>query len=126
MNYKVIVETKPQDSPQSHEMRAALILANYFECDVHFLRPESYKTPDLLIDGSTWEIKSPMGNSKKTMENNLRSAKKQSRNIIIDMSRCKMNFNRAISRINYYLNTENHQIQHLKIIEKSGKVIDIR
>lgn len=125
MNYKVIVETGQKDYPHDHEMSVALLLAEYFKMDVIFLRPGHQKTPDLDIDGTLWEIKSPLGNAKKTMENNLRSARKQSSNIIIDLSRTHMNYHKAISRVNAYLRTENHNITQLKIVTKSLKIIDI-
>lgn len=125
MKYKVIVETDPADAPLSHEMRVALILANHFETDIIFLRPEKYKTPDLLIKNEKWEIKSPVGDGKKTIDNNLRAASAQSQNIILDLGRIKMNHNKVLSRIRFYLKTDK-KIKRLKIVEKSGKVVDIR
>jgi hypothetical protein len=125
MQYKVEVFTDPKNRPRDHEMYAALILAAHFKTDVVFLRPENQKTPDLDINDVHWEIKSPTGDGKKTMENNLRSARKQSQNIVISLSRSKMHHRQAISRINFYLRTESHRIKSLKVITKSGKVIDI-
>ncbi len=125
MKYKVIVETTQKDHPKDHEMSVALLLAEHFKMDVIFLRPGHQKTPDLDIGGVRWEIKSPLGNGKKTMENNLRSARKQSSNIVIDLNRTPMNYYKAVARINAYLKTQNHSITHLKIVTKSLKVIDI-
>ncbi len=62
-------------------MLVAILLAEHFKHDVIFLRPGTLRTPDLNIGGVLWEIKSPLGSGKKTMENNLRSARKQSVNI---------------------------------------------
>lgn len=106
-------------------MLVAILLADYFKTDVMFLRPGCHKTPDLDIGGVLWEVKSPMGNGKKTMENNLRSARKQSLNIVIDLRRTDMNYHNARARINFYLTTENHHIRQLKVVTKSQKVIDI-
>ena len=106
-------------------MSAALILANnYFKTDIVFLRPESNKTPDIDVNGTKWEIKSPMGNSKKTIENNLRMARKQSRSIVVDLRRIKMHKTRAMSRINYFLSRQK-QIKRVVIITKDQKVIAI-
>ncbi|WP_372521037.1 hypothetical protein [Candidatus Ruminimicrobiellum ovillum] len=44
-------------------------------------------------------MKSPKGSSSRTIENNLRCALKQSRNIIIDLRRIKIDETRAISQI---------------------------
>jgi hypothetical protein len=77
--YEVIVKTDVNNRPKDHEMSAALILANYyFKTDVVFLRPLANHTPDLDVNGIKWEIKSPMGNGKKTIDNNFRMARKQS------------------------------------------------
>lgn len=125
IKYKVIVKTSVRDCPKDHEMSAAILLANYFRADVIFLRPGHQKTPDLQIGSSMWEIKSPSGDGKKTMENNLRTARKQSKNIVVDLNRCKMNYYKAHARINFYLKTEAHGIKHLKLITKSKKIVDI-
>ena len=123
--YEVIVKTDVKDRPKDHEMSAALILANYyFKADVTFLRPQSNRTPDIDVNGAKWEIKSPMGNSKKTIENNLRMARKQSYNVIIDLRRIKMHKTRAIARINYFLSRQK-QIKRVIIITNEQKVVEI-
>ena len=123
--YNVIVQTDLVDIPKDHELSAALIMAYHFETDVIFLRPERKKTPDIDVNGIKWEIKSPRGNGKKTIDNNLRAAHKQSRNIVLDLRRSKLHKNKATARINYYLAAGSHKINHLKIITKTQKVIDI-
>ncbi|MFZ2545395.1 MAG: hypothetical protein WAW80_05450 [Candidatus Saccharimonadales bacterium] len=95
--YEVIVKTDLADLPKEHELSAALILAYHFKSDVIFLRPHTDKTPDIDVSGTKWEIKSPKGNAKKTIENNLRTARKQSENIVIDLARSKMHHSRAMA-----------------------------
>lgn len=124
-NYEVIVKTDPQDAPKEHELAAAVLLAYHFRADVTFLRPEHKKTPDLEINGKKWEVKSPKGNAKKTIENNLRLARKQSTHIVIDLTRSKMHSARAVARVNFYIRTKAHTIKRLKIITKTRKIIDI-
>jgi hypothetical protein len=123
--YDVIVQTNVIDAPKEHELSAALILADHFKVDIIFLRPETKKTPDIDVNGIKWEIKSPKGNGKKTIDNNLRAAHKQSRNVVLDLRRAKLHQNKAIARIDYYLSAGSHKIQHLKIITKTRKIIDI-
>lgn len=125
MKYTVIVKTKPQDAPKDFEMSAALILAGHLKTDLVFLRPGNRKTPDLEAGDIKWELKSPTGNGKRTMDNNLRGARKQSNHIVIDLRRCKMHQTKALSRIKHYLKQGNHGIKKLKVIEKSKKVVDI-
>ncbi|SRR6266536_2773663 len=123
--YNVIVQTDLVDVPKEHELSAALILAYHFKADVIFLRPETKKTPDIDVNGTKWEIKSPRGNGKKTIDNNLRAAHRQSRNVVLDLRRAKLHQNKATARINYYLSAGPHKIKHLKIITKTQKIIDI-
>lgn len=122
--YEVIIKTDLADRPKDHELSAALILADHFKSDVVFLRPQTDKTPDIDVDGTKWEIKSPRGNSKKTIENNLRTARKQSRNIVIDLRRIKMHQRQANARINFFL-SNSHSFKKVLIITKSQRVFEI-
>ncbi len=123
--YRVVVKTDLINLPRGHELSAALILAKHFKTDVIFLRPKHKKSPDISVRGIMWEIKSPKGNSKKTIENNLRTARKQSNNIVIDLARSKMHSSRAIARAKFYTRTNRGAIRHLKIITKTQRVIDV-
>ena len=69
-----------------HEERVAYRLAATGH-NVTFLAVEIDKSPDILFKGKKWEIKSPTGSKRRTLENNLRAALKQSNNIIIDLTR---------------------------------------
>lgn len=127
MLYKVIVETGIIDHPSNHEMKAALIVANeYFNADVVFLRQSNYSTPDISVNGQNWEIKSPRGNGRKTIENNLRTARKQSRNLVIDFGRMKLHQTKAISNIKFYLKKSPRQFSKVILITKSKKIIEIQ
>ena len=123
--YRVIVKTLPKDAPKSFEMSAASIVANYFKTDVIFLRPGPMKTPDLLVKNEIWELKSPKGDSKNTMRNNIKGARKQSTSIVIDLRRCKMNRERAISRIRDAYKKRKRKEGKYYIINKKGEILDI-
>lgn len=125
MKYKVIVEAEISDAPKNHEFAAATIMARHFKADVIFLRPTRYKTPDFKIKDHVWELKSPMGGSARTIENNMRSARSQSKNIIIDLVRIKLHQNRAIAHTNYFLSKPN-QFRRVLIITKDKRVIEIQ
>ena len=126
MKHKVIVETGILDSPQGHELKAALIVANeYFKRDVTFLRQGVHTTADIECNGQKWEIKSPVGNGKKTIENNLRNARKQSKNLIVDFSRMKLHQTKAIANIRFYLKNAPSQFNKVIVITKTKKIIEI-
>lgn len=123
--YYVRVEATLNDPPKPHEMHAAQIVANYFRTDITFLRPQPYRNPDLDVKGVTWELKSPIGNGKKTIENNLRNSHGQSHRVILDLTRCKLHQTRALSRIRYYIKQGDPEIKKLLVILKNEKIIVI-
>lgn len=124
MKYEVVIKTDLKDRPKDHELSAALILADYFKSDVVFLRPQLDKTPDIDVNGMSWEIKSPKGDGKKTIDNNFRAARKQSLNIIMDLRRIKMHQSKAKARINFFLSTPHH-FKKVLIITKNNKIVEI-
>lgn len=125
--YIVHIEDNKESKPRPHEETASQIIASSFRSDIVFLRRHQSKNPDLFIlrTNMLWELKSPIGNSKHTIQNNLRDAGKQSENIIIDLRRTKMYEKQAISRIYEYMKKEHTRIKQIKVITKASKVIDI-
>ena len=67
--------------------------------DVRFLEEASYRTPDIFYLGEKWEIKSPIGNSSRTIENNIRNDLRQSDNIIIDLRRMHVNESKCLKEV---------------------------
>jgi hypothetical protein len=90
---EVIIANGMRPHPQAHEIEVAWILAKYYVCVVEFLQPSAgykMKTPDIVMNGLMWEIKSPTGASRKaTIEYQFKGLK-QSRNLIIDGRRTKL------------------------------------
>lgn len=125
MKYRVIVETDFRNRPKEHELSAAILIANYFQTDITFLRPSCQHTPDLNIKGMKWELKSPLGDGKNTIKNNLHNARKQSTNVILDLRRIKMHQTKALANIKYYFTSHRSQIRHLMVITKSEEILDI-
>ena len=100
MKYKIVVEANISDPPKDHEFAAATVLAKHFKSDVVFIRQANYRTPDFEIKRITWELKSPTGGSARTIENNMRTARNQSKNLIIDLGRIKLHQRRALDCCN--------------------------
>ena len=81
---KVIIQEGAMIQP--HELKVGELLART-DHDVTFLSVGLDKSPDIMFRGKKWEIKSPKDSKRRTIENNIRTALKQSSNIIIDLSR---------------------------------------
>lgn len=96
--------------------------------DVTFIPPNrsiNTKTPDVEMLGEKWEIKSPTGKSKRTIENNLRLALRQSPNIILDLRRIdsRIPTQKHLNYINYRYSVTK-KIRHILVITKELKLID--
>ena len=126
--YVVHFEDTGKSRPRSHEEEAAKLVANFFKSNIIFLRRRSSKTPDLYIlkTNVRWELKSPLGGGKHTVQNNLRGVDSQSENVILDLTRSKLSDAQGISRTKEFLKTERTRIKKLKIILKSGDIIDVK
>lgn len=123
--YKITYDLNAPEPPKPHEIYAAKILAPHFQSDIIFIRKKSSVSPDLEIVKlhQIWELKSPLGNGKRTMANNLREASDQADNVVLDLSRCKMNNDNAISRISAFLRSGDTKIKRLLVIQKDKKVL---
>jgi hypothetical protein len=114
--------------PEPHEIQTALFLKKQGK-DVKFLAPKNLdhvKTPDIAMDGLKWEIKAPVSNGRRVIEHALRSAAKQSPNVIIDLRRCKMTDERALRQIKHEAEKRKTTLKRLIIVSKSQKIVDIK
>ena len=122
----VIIPHDIKPYPAEHEIKAAEILATQGKI-VMFVKPRTaYKAKsfDVMIDGVDWEIKSPKGNAKFTIIRQLKRGRKQSRHIIIDTSRTKIDDILAEKQIRKSL-LEHRSIKRVILITKTFQIIDI-
>ncbi|MBQ9360510.1 MAG: hypothetical protein IJV16_03435 [Lachnospiraceae bacterium] len=112
--------------PEKHELSAAKYFADLGK-DIIFIRPSDSKgihRPDFLMDGVEWELKSPTGRSKRTIENNFRDAVKQSRYIIFDLRRVQLTDDIAVKKVKMEFSVRKY-LKRLLIIHKDGTLEDI-
>ena len=76
------------------------------------------------IYSSNSPLPNAIGDGKKTIDNNLRTASRQSSRVILDLSRCKMHQSKVISRVRNYVSYPGHKFEKIIIITKSRKIID--
>ena len=123
----LINTSKLNNPPEEHELN----VANYFSAlgyDIGFIPPSNipnFHAPDIIMDGIEWEIKSPQGKGKHTIERNISNALLQSRFIIIDLSRITLNENDCLKQINKEFNIRK-QIKKLYIITKEKELIVLK
>ena len=113
--------------PYEHEKAIAKFFAEMGK-NVIFLKPSNIQdsnTPDICMDGLEWEMKSPIGSSRRTIRRNLHKASKQSRNIIFDLSRIGISEEDCIRELRNAFKTSNH-IRNMLIITKEHELITLR
>jgi len=121
----VIIPPNLKPAPSEVEVSAAQILADYFNTSVEFLIPSTgYKqrTPDIIMNGVLWEIKAPLGKSKKTIEKQIRAGLRQSLNIILDCRRTPLNNSVLQKQITSCLMVY-RRVKRLIIITKQSTVL---
>ncbi len=106
--------------PEKHEFETAKFFAGMGK-DIVFLKPSdipNVHTPDIRMDGIEWEMKCPTGNSKRTIETNLRLAAKQSHYIIFDLRRIQIPEKQCLAQLERLFNSRS-DIKRLIVIKKN-------
>lgn len=122
--FNVIIPRSYIPKPTSIELSAADILVDFFKSDVVFVRCNSGKTPDFLINGIYWELKSPTGSGKHNIQHKIQDAAAQSHNIVIDGRRSKLHHLKLKSEVQHQFNIIK-KAKRLILIDKSGKAVEI-
>ncbi len=110
---------------QDHEYATVKLLLEQ-GYDIELIPPSQIKylrMPDIIMEGVPWEIKAPEGKSKYTAQNIIQNAAGQSRNVIIDLRRCKLNEVQALRDFEREYNKSKH-MKRMKIVRKNGEILD--
>ncbi len=112
-------------SLEKHEYATVLLLTE-MGYDVELVprsTREGEHTPDIIIDNVKWEMKSPTGETRNTIKNNIQGALRQSVNVILDLRRVKRPMEKCLRDIEREF-THNKKLRRLLVITKSKKVLD--
>ncbi len=120
--YRVILPTNLKPSPARYELTAAQLLAEHFKADVEFIARSNQKTPDFLINGLKWELKSPTGTGKYNVQHQIKAAAKQSSNVVFDARRSKMHMAKIRNEVQRHFRYTK-PIKRLILIDKTKKIV---
>jgi hypothetical protein len=112
--------------PEPHELETVYLLSKHGK-SIEFIKPNMTKgvrSPDIQMDGLLWEIKSPKGKSKRTIEKQFHRASKQSKNLILDLRRVKISLKKSLSETQRQFKIRRY-IKKVIIITKDGKVLTL-
>ena len=113
--------------PEPHGLRIAAVVSEWYRVDVTFLVPRTgykVKTPDILMRGNEWEIKSPTKFSGSTIEQNLRKATSQSGWVILDTARLKESDEFLLAVIAREAKMRK-SLRKLIVVDKRGRVVEV-
>lgn len=122
--YHVIIPTDLKPAPARYEITAAALLADYFKADVEFILRSNQKTPDFLINGVKWELKSPTGDGKYNVQHQIKAAAKQSANVIFDVRRSKMHMAKIRNEVERHFGYIK-PIKRLILIDKNKVIVEL-
>ena len=122
-NYTYIIPKDIVRNPEKHEITATKILANYFKVNIVFVKKNNnIKTTDIDINGRIWEMKSPTGCGKHTVQHQFNRARKQSSFIILCSRRTKISDSSFKKQCLKHFK-ESSYFKGLIIISKTGEII---
>ena len=116
--------SKLKNPPEKHELSTARYFAE-LGYDVEFIPPNNtpkMRSPDIVMDGVAWEIKSPIGKSRRTIENNFRNANRQSDNIIFDLRRIHLPEAVCMAQLEREFSISRH-VKRVIVIKKSNEMV---
>lgn len=114
-------------SLEKHENDIVIVFTN-LGYDVELIptaRQRKTKTADAIIAGLEWEFKTPREGSTHALDRILRKATTQSQNVIVDIRLLKIPNDTALRRI-AHVSRIIKTLQHLKVVAKTNKIIDIK
>lgn len=111
-------------SLEKHEYDTILFLTTLGH-DIELIPPShrpNEKTPDFKMGRLKWEMKSPKGKSRSTIEHAFQTAVKQSENIIFDLRRIGIPEAKAIAALSRLMGTSK-RTKRLGVITKKQKFL---
>lgn len=115
--------------PTVQEKTIAGILSEKYGKKVEFvpqvMYPQGIQTPDYLIDGERFDLKSPTGSGKNVLYGMLAKKKKQSPNFIFDITNCPLSDSEIYEQINGIFNSNHTRFVECIVLFKNGDVIKV-
>ncbi len=109
--------------PSEQERKVAEILSKKYgktvELVPQIMYPQGIQTPDYLIDGERFDLKSPTGKGKNLLYNVVAKKRKQSSNFIFDLTSCPLSYNEIERQIkNIYYSRHTRFVDKIVLIKK--------
>ncbi|MDO5422789.1 MAG: hypothetical protein Q4F41_03570 [Eubacteriales bacterium] len=113
--------------PTKQEREVAAILSGKYGKSVQFvpqvMYPQGIQTPDYLIDGERFDLKSPTGSGKNLLYGMLAKKKKQSPNFIFDITECPLSEEDIRIQIHGLYASRHTKFVEKIVVVKNGEIL---
>ncbi len=115
--------------PTKQERAVATILSEKYGKVVEFvpqvLFPQGVQTPDYLIDGSRYDLKTPTGSGKNLLYSLLSKKRKQSPNFILDITNCPLDKDEIVQQIDGIFASRHTRFVEIIVLIKDSEIISV-
>lgn len=115
--------------PTEQEREVAAILSGKYGKRVEFvpqvMNPQGIQTPDYMIDGDRFDLKSPTGRGKNLLYGMLAKKKRQSPNFIFDITGCPLSEEDIIRQIEGIYASRHTSFVEKIIVFKNGEILKV-
>lgn len=112
-----------------HEKKIAELIANETGRKVEMVPrvtfPQGIQTPDYLINGSGYDLKTPLGNGKNTLYGMVKSKKKQANNFVICADKTQLTVEELRRQIEDVFQSRNTAFVNTIVLIKDNKIVNI-
>ncbi len=112
-----------------HEKNIAQLIANEAGKNIKMVPrityPQGIQTPDYLIDGARFDLKTPLGNGKNTIYGMVKSKKRQANNFVICADKTELNIEELQQQILDIYHSKNTSFVDTIILVKDNKIINV-
>lgn len=112
-----------------HEKKIAELIANETGRKVEMVPrvtfPQGIQTPDYLINGSGYDLKTPLGNGKNTLYGMVKSKKKQANNFVICADKTELTVEELRRQIEDVFRSRNTAFVNTIVLIKDNKIVNI-
>lgn len=115
--------------PTTQEREIADVLGRKYGKDVEFVPqvmfPQGVQTPDYLIDGERFDLKSPIGSGKNLLYGLIAKKQRQSHNFIIDATNCPLSMEELEKQAEDLYRSPRTGFLNLIVFMKNGDVVKV-
>lgn len=115
--------------PTAQEKEIAVMLSEKYGKRVEFvpqvMYPQNIQTPDYLIDGERFDLKSPTGKGKNVLYDAIAKKRKQSPNFIFNLTGCPLNSIEVEKQINNIFYSRHTRFVEKIAVIKNGEIVKV-